>query len=89
MCIKFPNNIPFFFYTFRVIPQIHKIIIFWREQSHFLHKTGIRTAVELAIKAMHIPTDILIKLSRFYNTSIDYLLDQTDVKEPYARRVEK
>lgn len=37
---------------------------------------------------VNIPTDILIKLSRFYNTSIDYLLDQTDVKEPYARRVE-
>ena len=50
---------------------------------------SIEEAVELAIKAMHIPTDILIKLSRFYNTSIDYLLDQTDVKEPYARRVEK
>ena len=38
---------------------------------------------------VNIPKDILIKLSRFYNTSIDYLLDQTDVKEPYARRVEK
>ena len=25
-----------------------------------------------------IPTDVLIKLSKFYNTSIDYLLGQTD-----------
>ncbi len=25
-----------------------------------------------------IPTDVLIKLSAFYNTSIDYLLGQTD-----------
>ena len=25
-----------------------------------------------------IPTEILIKLSRFYNTSIDYLLGETD-----------
>ncbi len=25
-----------------------------------------------------IPTDILIKLARFYNTSIDYLLGETD-----------
>ena len=36
-----------------------------------------------------IPTEILGKLADYYNTSIDYLLDQTDVKEPYARRVEK
>ncbi|MBP3320532.1 MAG: helix-turn-helix transcriptional regulator [Clostridia bacterium] len=30
-----------------------------------------------------IPTVVLIKLSRFYNTSIDYLLGETDVKERY------
>ena len=30
-----------------------------------------------------IPTQILIKLARFYNTSIDYLLGQTDRKERY------
>ena len=27
-----------------------------------------------------IPTDVLIKLAKFYNTSIDYLLGQTDSK---------
>ena len=27
-----------------------------------------------------IPTDVLIKLAKFYNTSIDYLLGQTDNK---------
>lgn len=32
-----------------------------------------------------IPTDVLIKLAGFYNTSIDYLLGLTDVKTPYAR----
>ncbi|MBQ8403170.1 MAG: helix-turn-helix transcriptional regulator [Clostridia bacterium] len=31
-----------------------------------------------------IPTAILIKLARFYNTSIDYLLGETNVKERYA-----
>ena len=31
-----------------------------------------------------IPTDVLIKLAKFYNTSIDYLLGQTDNK----RRIE-
>ena len=30
-----------------------------------------------------IPTAILIKLSRFYNTSIDYLLGETDNKKRY------
>ena len=30
-----------------------------------------------------IPTQILIKLALFYNTSIDYLLGQTDRKERY------
>lgn len=32
-----------------------------------------------------IPTAILIKLAEFYNTSIDYLLGQTDVKERYPK----
>ena len=30
-----------------------------------------------------IPTAILIKLARFYNTSIDYLLGETDNPERY------
>lgn len=30
-----------------------------------------------------IPTDVLIKLADFYNTSIDYLLERTDMKAPY------
>ena len=33
-----------------------------------------------------IPTDILIKLSRFYNTSVDYLLELTDDPRPYPRK---
>ena len=30
-----------------------------------------------------LPTAILIKLAEFYNTSIDYILGQTDRKERY------
>ncbi len=30
-----------------------------------------------------IPTDILIKLARYYNTSTDYLLGLTDERRPY------
>ena len=33
-----------------------------------------------------IPTDVLIKLCYFYNTSIDYLLGITDEQAPYPRK---
>lgn len=33
-----------------------------------------------------LPTTILIKLAEFYNTSIDYLLDQTDIRERYPEK---
>ncbi len=36
-----------------------------------------------------IPSDILIKLAGFYNTSVDYLLGLTDVIEPYPRVTNK
>ncbi|MGN1319428.1 MAG: helix-turn-helix domain-containing protein [Lachnospirales bacterium] len=32
-----------------------------------------------------IPIEILIKLSEFYNTSIDYLVGKTDIKTPYPK----
>ena len=32
-----------------------------------------------------IPTPILLKLSAFHNASIDYILNATDVKQPYPR----
>lgn len=33
-----------------------------------------------------IPTSVLIKLARMYNTSIDYLLGETDCKERYPKK---
>ena len=33
-----------------------------------------------------IPTQVLITLSEFYNTSVDYLLGLTDEKKPYPRK---
>lgn len=30
-----------------------------------------------------IPTAILVKLARFYNTSIDYILGETDLRQRY------
>ncbi len=32
-----------------------------------------------------IPTKILIDLAYYYNTSVDYLLGITDIKDPYPR----
>jgi len=33
-----------------------------------------------------IPTTVLIKLAKFYNTSIDYLLGQTECKQRYSEK---
>ena len=33
-----------------------------------------------------VPIDVLIKLSRIYDVSVDYLLDITDVSVPYPRK---
>ncbi len=30
-----------------------------------------------------IPTEVLIQLAQFYNTSVDYLLGLTDQRQPY------
>lgn len=34
---------------------------------------------------LNIPIDALIKLSDYYNTSIDYLVGKTDIKKPYKK----
>ncbi len=31
---------------------------------------------------------VLIKLADFYSVSIDYLMDRTDIKEPYSKEKE-
>ena len=36
-----------------------------------------------------IPTDVLIKLCYYYDTSVDYLLGITDESTPYPRRKQK
>lgn len=33
-----------------------------------------------------IPTQLLINLADYYNTSVDYLLGLTDERKPYARK---
>ena len=36
-----------------------------------------------------IPIDKIDKLATFYNTSIDYILERTNIKEPYPRTKKK
>ena len=38
---------------------------------------------------IEISTRVLIELARFHDTSIDYLLELTDEKRPYPRKVNK
>ena len=47
-------------------------------------------SIELYIKYensnLDIPLSILIKLSRIYNTSIDYIVKETKIKLPHKKR---
>ena len=44
------------------------------------------TYSQYEIGVLNYPVDILIKLARFYNVSLDYMLELTDEKTPYPRR---
>ena len=48
-----------------------------------VHQT---TYSDYELGELNIPIPILIKLSHYYNTSIDYLLNQTDNPIPYERK---
>ena len=39
------------------------------------------------VETNDIPTDVLKKLARYYNTSIDYLLYLTDERIPYSKSI--
>lgn len=34
-----------------------------------------------------IPLEMLIKIADFYNVSTDYLLERTDIKKPYSKKI--
>ncbi len=52
------------------------------EMAEFLklHQT---TYSDYEIGKLNVPIDVLIKLAKFYGTSIDYLVGLTDVIKPY------
>ncbi|MBQ8833614.1 MAG: helix-turn-helix transcriptional regulator [Oscillospiraceae bacterium] len=41
------------------------------------------TYSQYEIGVLNYPIEVLIKLAKFYNTSVDYLLGLTGTKEPY------
>lgn len=56
-----------------------------RQMAEMLHITrSAYSAYENGANAF--PIDVLIQLSHIYNTSIDYLLDETDTFAPYPRK---
>lgn len=50
--------------------------IFIRQSTYSQYETGRRP----------IPTEMIIRLAEFYETSVDYLLELTDDPRPYPRR---
>ena len=55
------------------------------QMARFLH-IAQQTYSNYEAGKREIPTEILIKIAKFHNTSVDYLLGLTDVKEPYPRK---
>ena len=55
-----------------------------KDLAEYLHCTQVAySRYELGTR--DIPTEVLIALAKFHNTSIDYLLGLTDVKESYLK----
>ena len=50
-----------------------------------IHQT---TYSDYELGRLNVPISALIELSRFHNTSIDYLLGLTDERKPYPRKKE-
>jgi transcriptional regulator with XRE-family HTH domain len=44
------------------------------------------TYSQYEIGVLNFPLEVVIKLARFYGTSVDYLVGLTDVRQPYPQR---
>ena len=53
-----------------------------KDLAAYLHCTQV-TYSRYELGTRDIPTDVLIALAKFHNTSTDYLLGLTDHREPY------
>lgn len=47
-----------------------------KQNTYSQYESGVR----------QIPIDTLVKLCKFYNTSVDYIIYLTDEKRPYPRK---
>jgi len=55
-----------------------------KDLADYLHCTQVAySRYELGTR--DIPTEVLIALAKFHNTSIDYILGLTDIKETYPK----
>lgn len=56
-----------------------------KDIAKILHCTQVAySRYELGLR--DIPTEVLVTLAKFHNTSTDYILGLTDCSEPYPRR---
>lgn len=60
-----------------------------QEQIAIILNCGRNTYSQYENEKRQIPIEALITLSRFYKTSIDYILEETDEIKPYKRKVNK
>ena len=59
-----------------------------KDLAEYLHCTQVAySRYELGTR--DIPTEVLINLAKFHNTSVDYLLGLTNTKDTYPRNSEK
>jgi len=47
------------------------------------------TYCQYEIGVLRYPIDVIVKLARFHDTSVDYLLDLTDNPRPYKRKTKE
>ena len=55
-----------------------------KDIAKILHCTQV-TYSRYELGSRDIPSEVLIKLAEFHNTSIDYIVELTDIREPYKR----
>lgn len=74
---------------YKRLKELRKKNGFTQEQVALFLKISRTGYNQYEIGKNDIPSEILIKLSNLYNTSIDYILEVTDITEPYEKNEDK
>jgi len=62
--------------------------LYQKDVAEYLHCCqAAYSRYELGLR--DIPTQVLISLAKFHNTSTDYLLGLTDIEQPYSKKKNK